>query len=93
MPTFRDAVKFVSTCTDLDELKMLMEMAHNRRAALGKVNASSFRPGDRVKFRNRDGVYVHGTFNRRLTKNVEVKVAGGGTWRVSPQLIERDESI
>lgn len=88
MAEFKDAIAYVTRTTSLEELGMVIRMAAERRRAIGKVNAAAFRRGDKVKFKNRDGIYVFGEFVRRLRKNVEVK-AGYTTWRVSPQLIER----
>lgn len=89
MSSLRETIKFISTCTELEELKVVIRMALERRDALGRINVAVIRPGEKIKFRCKDGTYMHGTFVRRMKKNVEVR-CGTTTWRVSPQFIERD---
>ena len=91
MGDFENALSYVKTSSSFNELRMLIEVAIQRRKALGSAHSRNFRQGDPIKFKDsRTGRYVQGTFHRHLRKNVEVKV-DFQTWRLSPSLLERDE--
>ena len=93
MTTLSEALKFVQTTTNLNELEILAREAQRRRQAIGVAQVRAFRAGDKVKFTTKDGRTVIARFERHMRKNcrvIEERAHGMNTvWTVAPQLLQR----
>ena len=70
-----------------EELNMVIRAVNLRNRSLTAQAKFSFRPGQRVWFRDRMNRRVEGVVVKLLQKNVSVLADNGVTWRVSPNLL------
>lgn len=87
--TYNDVQLWLLSEANLEQLSALSDLIQMRRKNLGIQSALSFKAGDLVWFDAKRKGIIKGTFIRLMQKNAEVKADSGVTWRVSPQLLQR----
>lgn len=88
MSTTNEVLEWVRAAEKVD-LDLVTELIKIRRTSL----ARTFKPGDRVKFDGGRGRgVIRGKFVKLLQKNASVQTDAGLVWRVSPGLLEVDDS-
>jgi len=85
----KQAVTFILTEADNDQLICLTEAIKMRRAQLARRNVFTLRPGDTVSFIAR-GRTVNGVVAKVMQKNVQVK-EGFTMWRVPASMLSKEE--
>ena len=85
----KQAVTFILTEADSDQLICLIEAIKMRRAQLARRNVFTLRPGDTVSFIGR-GRKITGVISKVMQKNVQVK-EGFTMWRVPASMLSKEE--
>lgn len=85
----KQAVAFILTEADNDQLICLTEAIKMRRAQLARRNVFTLRPGDTVSFIGR-GRKITGVISKVMQKNVQVK-EGFTMWRVPASMLSKEE--
>lgn len=91
--TFEDVKSYIMSRASSQELESMIDCYKVRRKTLGVTLGLQFKYGDRVWFDAKSKGIIKGKFIRQMSKNAEVLSDQGLTWRVSPQLLHREENI
>lgn len=86
----KQAVAFILTEADNDQLTSLAEAIKMRRTQLARKNVFTLRPGDTVSFVGR-GRKITGVVNKVMQKNVQVK-EGFTMWRVPASMLSKEKA-
>jgi hypothetical protein len=73
--------------------KMVVERIRLMHRAGSLVSMSQFTIGDRVSWSGSDGIMRTGIIIRLNHKTASVKIGNEGYWKVSPQLLRKEETV
>ena len=90
---FTTAARAILDINEIEELRELSSLLRNRFSLLEARTARKFHIDQKVKFRKRDGSYAHGVVTAVNKKTIRILEPGRGGWRVSPYLVEEDDTL
>lgn len=86
--TLADVIKFMATCSDSDMRQIAMAWKYTNKSRTQQLKFS-YRPGDKVSFKDKLGFTLEGLVVKRGRSLVHVRTTSGATWRVSPSLLTK----
>lgn len=73
---------------DQSQMRQIGSMFNAQHKAKQQVAKNSFRTGQNVWFTSKIGERIEGVITKVMIKNIQLKTADGGLWRVTPTLLK-----
>lgn len=87
--TKTEVVQYIRSIDDLETILELRDVLRVQLDIAGTRQKRKLAVGDDVKFKSKKGEIFEGVITAIKKKNVDVKLADGKSWRVSPLLLEK----
>jgi|TARA_R110000744_G_scaffold380090_3_gene499727 hypothetical protein len=73
---------------DQSQMRQIGSMFNAQHKAKQQVAKNSFSIGQNVWFTSKIGSRIEGVITKVMVKNIQMKTADGGLWRVTPTLLK-----